>query len=60
MNIDDDILRKILIGIRDAKPISDAAERRETWDRCWREAEETPPYFDRPVRVGDRCVQVGA
>ncbi len=39
------LLRQILSGIRDAKPITDTAERSAMWERCWSESGSVPDYF---------------
>src|ERR1700694_1780569 len=49
-------ISQILTGIRDASPISDAAERHALWERCWSENNGAPYFGDGPVRVGGQIL----
>lgn len=38
-------IKRRLIGIRDAKPIGNRVERHALWERCWLEADYSPPRY---------------
>lgn len=53
----EDEIKRRLIGIRDAKFISDRAERHATWERCWSGLEDNLPQYFSPLEYA-RFVQL--